>query len=100
MYFPSIRMMAYVFPIHHMNTNTTFNQNTVHLISQCDVSMVTDSNFEYAKYVVTFLVILFKMVFLRSIDIQEYNIISIHIKYIKIHHRRFEEASNRSMYTN
>ena len=37
------------------------------------------------------------MVFLRSTEIQEYNIIPIHIKYIKINHRRFEEAFNKSI---
>ena len=34
------------------------------------------------------------MVFLRFTEIQEYNITSIHIKYIKIHHKWFEEAFN------
>ena len=34
------------------------------------------------------------MVFLRFTEIQEYNITSIHMKYIKIHHKWFEEAFN------
>ena len=53
-------MMTYVFPIHHRNTHTTYNPNTLHLIGQCDVAMVTDSHFEYADEVVKFSVILFK----------------------------------------
>ena len=39
------------------------------------------------------------MVFLRSTEIQEYTIISIHMNYIKIHHRQVEEAFNRSLCT-
>ena len=35
-----------------------------------------------------------KMVFLKFTEIQEYNITSIHMKYIKIHHKWFEEAFN------
>ena len=53
-------MLAYVFAIHHRNTHTTYNQNTLHLIGQCDVAMVTDSHFEYANWVIKSLVILFK----------------------------------------
>ena len=41
--------MAYVFPIHHRNTYTIYNQNTLHLIEKCDVAMVTDSHFQYAN---------------------------------------------------
>ena len=41
--------MTYVFPIHHMNTHTTYDQNTLHLIGQYDVVMVTDRHFEYAN---------------------------------------------------
>ena len=85
--------MAYIFPIQHWNIHTIYNQNTLHLIGQCDVAMVTDSHFEYANKVVKCL----KIVFLGSMDIQKYNIISINIKYINIHHRRFEEAFNRSI---
>ena len=42
-------MMAYVFPIHHMNIHTINNQNTLHLIGKCDVAMVADNHFEYAN---------------------------------------------------
>ena len=41
--------MAYVFPIHHRNTHTIYNQNTLHLIGICDVAMGTDIHFEYAN---------------------------------------------------
>ena len=41
--------MAYVFPIHHMNTHTIYIQNTLHLNGQCDAAMATDSHFEYAN---------------------------------------------------
>ena len=40
--------MAYVFSIHHSNTHTIYDQNTLYLIGQYDVTMVTDSQFEYA----------------------------------------------------
>ena len=53
-------MMAYVFPIHQRNTHTTYKQNKLHLIGQCDVAMVTGSHFEYANWEVKFSVILFK----------------------------------------
>ena len=68
-------MMAYVFPIHHRNTHTTYNQNTLHLIGKCDVAMVTDSHFEYASQVVKFSVILFKnniLVFRGDSGVQYY----------------------------
>ena len=42
-------MMAYVFSMHHKNTHAIYNQDTLHLIGQCDVAMVTDSHFEYAN---------------------------------------------------
>ena len=64
-------MVAYVFLIHQRNTHTTYNQNTLHLIGQCDVAMVTDYHFEYANYVVEFSVILFKVVFLK-LGVQHY----------------------------
>ena len=41
--------MAYVFPIHHMNTHKIYIQNTLHLNGQCYVAMATDSHFEYAN---------------------------------------------------
>ena len=41
--------MAYIFPIHPRSTHTIYNQNTLHLIGQCDVAMVTDRHFEYAN---------------------------------------------------
>ena len=53
-------MMAYIFPIHHMNTYIIYNQSTLHLIGPCDVAMVTDSHFEYTNQVVKFSEILFK----------------------------------------
>ena len=53
-------MMAYVFPIHHRITHAIYNQNTLLLLGQCDVAMVTDSHFEYANQVVKFSEILFK----------------------------------------
>ena len=43
------RMMAYVFPIHHRNTHTIYNQNTLYLIGRCNVAMVTNRHFEYAN---------------------------------------------------
>ena len=92
--------MAYVFPIPHRNTHAIYNRNTLQLIDQWYVAMVTDNHFEYANQVVKFSEILLKNVFLRSTEIQEYNIISIHKKILKIHHRWFEEAFNRYMYTN
>ena len=51
--------MGYIFPIHHRNIHTIDNQNTLHLIGQCDVAMVTDGHFEYANKVVKFSEILF-----------------------------------------
>ena len=53
-------MMAYVFPIHHRNTHTIYNRNTLYLIGRCNVAMVTNRHFEYANYLVKFLEILFK----------------------------------------
>ena len=61
-------MMTYIIPIHHRNTLTIYNQNTLYLIDQCDVAMATDSYFEYANYVVKFSEILFKKgIFLRRL---------------------------------
>ena len=42
-------MMAYVFPMHHKSTHAIYNQDTLHLIGQFDVAMVTDNHFEYAN---------------------------------------------------
>ena len=53
--------MAYVFPIHHRNTHTIYNQQTLHFIGKCAVAMVTDGHFKYANWVVTFSEILPKI---------------------------------------
>ena len=58
-------MMAYVFPILHRNRHTIYNQNTLHLIGQCNVAMVTDRHFEYANKVVKVSEILFKNVIFK-----------------------------------
>ena len=94
--------MAYVFPIHPRYTYTLYNQKTIHLIGQCDDAIVTDSHFEYANQVVKFSEILFKNgTFVIHEDSGVQHFIDSHTIYIynKIHHRRVEEAFNRSMQT-
>ena len=53
-------MMEYIIPIHHRDAHTIYNQNTLHLIDQCDVVMAADGHFEYTNDVIKFSENLFK----------------------------------------